>query len=83
MDKLNPDALAECGEYEEDKRPGVQSASRAMIFEYVIDTRALPAVSARPFSAWLDECWNDWNEDGWLTTGAVIIGALAHWRGGA
>jgi hypothetical protein len=80
MDKLNPDALAESGT-DLDERPEVQPVAEAMIRAYVIDASELPRYSAEPFAAWLYEMWNDFNEDGTLTNGEVIAGALADWRG--
>jgi hypothetical protein len=72
MDKLNPDAPA----------TDVAEGAEADIFDHVFrDTAALPEESARPFAAWLDECWNEWNEDEDKTVGEVIAGALAYWRG--
>ncbi len=82
MDKLNPDALAECG-YDLDDRPQVQAVTEMMICEYVIEAGELPRYSAAPFAAWLAEVWNDFNEDGDLTNRQVIAGALADWRGNA
>ena len=79
MDKLNPDALAECG-YDLDDRPEVQPVTEDMIRDYVTDNE-LPPYSARPFAAWLYETWNGFNEDGDQTNGQVIAGALADWRG--
>jgi len=78
MSKLNPDALAEL-----DGREAVQPVEAYMIKWYVIDVGELPEVSAGPFAAWIYENWNDWNEDGELTNGQVLAGALAHWRGQA
>lgn len=79
--KLNPKALAESGDSELDEREGVQEVTEEMIRDYVTDQEELPAVSARPFAAWLHQDWNDWNEDGALTNGEVISGALDYWRG--
>lgn len=81
MDRLNPAALAESGDSELDAREGVQMTTFGMIHEYVTSNGELPEESARPFAAWLDEAWNEWNEDGRLTNGEVIAGALAYWRG--
>lgn len=81
MNKLNPDALAECGDTELDGRTAVQPITEMMLFGYVMDTEELPEYSARPFAAWLYEMWNDFNEDGDRTNGEVIAGALADWRG--
>lgn len=81
MDKLNPDALAESGDVELDAREGVQSVTPAMICDHLRSTEELPPVSARHFAAWLDEEWNGFNEDGDLTNGQVLAGALAYWRG--
>jgi len=81
MDKLNPAAVAECGDVELDDREGVQPVTAQMIYEYVTRTPELPTYSARPFSEWLDQAWNDFNEGGDLTNGEVIAGALADWRG--
>lgn len=81
-DKINPDALAESGDVEQDARPGVQEVTEEMIFAYVTEElKALPECSARPFAAWLDEYWTTFNEDGTNTVGSVIRGALSHWRG--
>lgn len=81
MDKLNPDALAESGDVELDAREGVQPVTPTMIRDHLRSTEELPLVSARPFAAWLDAEWNGFNEDGDLTNGQVIAGALAFWRG--
>lgn len=83
MDKLNPAALAECGDDDLDDRPDVQSVTEEMIFEYIRERNALPPASALAFSAWLWEEWNNFVEDDWVTNGAVINGALIDWRGGA
>lgn len=80
MDKLNPNALAESGT-ELDERPEVQAVTEDMIREYVITSGELPDFSARPFATWLHSVWFDFNEDGELTNGKVITGALAQWRG--
>lgn len=81
MDKLNPDALAESGDVDLDAREGVQPVDAYMIEEYVTDQKELPVVSAHPFAGWLDENWNDFNEEGNKTNGEVIAGALADRRG--
>ena len=81
MGKLNPDALAECGDFELDAREAVQPVPAEMIYQYVTDTNELPEESARPFAVWLDNVWHDFNADGDLTNGKLIAGALAHWRG--
>lgn len=83
MEKLNPSALAECGDSELDEREGVQEVEEGMIREYVISSEALPPESAKPFAAYIHDVWNDYNEDGELTNGDVIAGALAYWRGQA
>lgn len=72
MNKLDPAAPAT------DVAEGAEEA----IFTYVFrDLNALPVHSARPFAAWLDETWNEFNEDEDQTVGEVIAGALAYWRG--
>jgi len=44
----------------------------------------LPDVSARPFAAWLDGSWNDYDDgEGKLTNEDVLKGALAFWTGRA
>lgn len=78
---LNPDALAESGDEELDDRDNVQPVTEMMIYEYAVGKGELPRESARPFAEWLHEVWFDWNEDGELTNGKVIAGALQHWRG--
>lgn len=83
MDKLNPDALAECGDVELDDREAVQPVTEMMIFVYVMNAEELPRYSAKPFAAWVWESWNDFNDDGTQTNGQVIVGALADWRGNA
>jgi hypothetical protein len=82
MEALNPDALATCGDNDLDTRRGVQDVTDLMITDYVVITGELPGESAGPFGAWLRQNWNDWNEDGELTNGAIITGALSFWRGG-
>lgn len=82
-DKINPDALAESGDFEHDERPEVQKVTEEMIFAYVAgELQELPDYSARPFAEWLDQNWNDFNEEGTETVGSVIRGALSDWRGG-
>lgn len=81
MGKLKPDALAESGDDELDARDGVQAVDAFDVKWHVIETGELPAESADPFATWLDQAWNDWNEDGTRTIGEVIAGALAFWRG--
>ncbi|MCX4554154.1 hypothetical protein OG576_35925 [Streptomyces sp. NBC_01500] len=82
MDKLNPNALAECGDSELDSRDGVQEVDATMIYNYVaFDRKELPVESALPFSNWLHDSWSDFNEEGARTNGAVISRALAFWRG--
>ena len=83
MDDLNPAALAECGDVDLDARNGVQEVNAEMICEYVISSGELPRESAEPFAAYVHEAWNEYNEDGELTNGQVIAGALAYWRGHA
>jgi hypothetical protein len=83
MDKLNPDALAECGDVELDDRESVQPVTEMMISDYIIASGALPRESAKPFASYVHERWNDYSEDGELTNGDVIAGALAFWRGEA
>lgn len=83
MDRLNPDALAECGDGELDARDDVQEVDADMIREYVISAGELPEESARPFAEYIEDRWYDYNEDGELTNGQVISGALAYWRGQA
>lgn len=78
---LHPNALAECGDSELDERPGVQPVTAHDIRDYVIDTDELPRFTAAVFANWLDENWNDFNEDGDLTNGQVIRGALSEWSG--
>ncbi|MFJ4682047.1 hypothetical protein [Streptomyces sp. NPDC088789] len=82
MQKLNPNALAGCGS-DLDERPEVQPVTAAMIRAYVTDQGELPPYSAQSFATWLHDAWNDFNEDGELTNGDVIAGALAAWRGNA
>ncbi|PZT70183.1 hypothetical protein DN402_31690 [Streptomyces sp. SW4] len=82
MGHLNPDALAQSGT-DLDERPTVQAVTEDMIYQYVIEKGSLPVQSARAFAAWLDEVWNDFNEDGKHTNRDVIDGALAAWRGNA
>lgn len=42
----------------------------------------LPSVSARPFAAWLDENWNEFDDgEDKLTNKDVLEGALGHWTG--
>lgn len=81
MDKLNPNALAESGDAELDERASVQPVTEMMIREYVISSEELPRESAKAFAMYIHEAWNDYNEDGELTNGQVIAGALAYWRG--
>ncbi len=80
MQELDPNALAECGDSELDERGEVQPVDEGMILSYVLKTRKLPEVSARPFARWLDSEWNEFN-DGTFTNGAIIDGALGFWRG--
>lgn len=81
MEKLDPAALATCGDDDLDTRERVQPVDAYMIEEYVTDAEELPAASAHPFAEWINAVWNDFNEDGDKTNGDVIAGALAHWRG--
>lgn len=81
MAKLDLDALAESGDVDLDAREGVQPVTADMIRECLRLSGELPPESARPFVVWLDENWNGFNEDGDLTNGQVIAGALAYWRG--
>jgi len=83
MDKLNPDALAECGDTDLDERPAVQAVTETMISEHAVHSGELPEYSARPFAAWLYEIWTEFNAVGDKTNGEVIAGALADWRGNA
>lgn len=78
---LNPKALAESGDERLDDRKGVQPVTPFMISKHVEDQGELPRESAEPFGIWLHQEWFDWNEDGNLTNGDVISGALQHWRG--
>ncbi|MFH9606915.1 hypothetical protein [Streptomyces sp. NPDC017448] len=80
--KLNPDALASCGDVELDERDGVQEVDHVMIREWVLSENELPPESARPFAEWLHFEWNSFNEDGDCTVRQVIEGGLVHWRGG-
>lgn len=82
MDKLNPNALAESGDADLDDRPGVQPVDAQMILDHIIAAEELPPYSARPFADWLHDAWFNFSEDGNLTNGDVIAGALADWRGG-
>lgn len=82
MAKLNPNAGAECGDYDLDQRDGVQAVDDRMIQDYVVGTGLLSGTSAARFSVWLDENWNDFNEDGDCTVGEVIDGALSDWLNG-
>lgn len=79
--KLDPKALAENGDVDMDDREAVQSVTKDMVRDYVVAQDELPPESAGPFAVWLNENWNNWNEDGDLTNGDVIEGALAFWRG--
>ena len=81
MNKLNPDALGECGDVERDEREAVQPVTGPMIYEHVVNSGELPKESAKPFAKWLNAVWNSFNENGELTNGKIIAGALAHWRG--
>lgn len=43
---------------------------------------ALPAVSAHPFASWLNEAWNDFDdESGAQSNEDVLKGALDFWTG--
>lgn len=87
--KLDPKALATCYEdtilssERKPVRPGVQvDVDEDMIYDYVVGIEALPPVSARPFAAYIDENWFNYNEEpGDLTNEKLIEGALAYWRG--
>lgn len=81
MDRKTLKALAEMESG--DDRPGVRPLSRNDIREWAEDEGGLPAVSARPFAAWLDENFYDFNEDGEATNEQVLKGARAHWVGEA
>jgi hypothetical protein len=80
MSDLDPQALAECGDIDRDTRPGVQHVTEEMIHKYVLERGELTGASAAAFARWLDEVWNDFNEDGQLTNGDIIDGALHDWR---
>jgi hypothetical protein len=42
----------------------------------------LPEVSASPFATWLDQVWDDYDDDsGTQTNGAILQGALSFWTG--
>jgi hypothetical protein len=46
------------------------------------DEGGLPDVSARPFAAWLDGSWNDFDDGfGTLTNEDILKGAVAFWTG--
>lgn len=77
---LDPNALAACGDAEEDARPGVQPVTWDMIYNHVVG-RELPEQSAKPFADYLDEEWNDYVDDPADTNGKVLAGALEFWRG--
>lgn len=79
--KLNPKALAGCGDTDLDSREGVQEVDAGMIREYVVSTNELPMESAEPFSEYIEQNWCDYNEEGELTNEQVISGALSYWRG--
>ncbi|WP_086559953.1 hypothetical protein [Streptomyces africanus] len=82
MNRATLKALAEMGPG--DDRPGVKAITRGDIREWAEGDGGLPAVSARPFAAWLDEeAFYDFNEDGDKTNEEVLKGARAHWVGGA
>lgn len=83
MKELDPNALAECGDDDLNARAGVQQVDADMIAKYVISSGELPRESALPFAEYIHQQWNDYNEDGELTNGQVIAGALAYWRGQA
>lgn len=82
MEKIRPDALAECGDPELDDREEVQPVTEMMILEYVRETKQLPMESARPFARWIQDEWYGFSEEGDVTVGDVISGALEHWCGG-
>lgn len=81
MDRTLLKALAEMEDG--DSRPGVKALTRYDIREWAEDDGGLPAVSARPFAAWLNEVFYDFNEGGELTNEQVLKGARAHWVGEA
>lgn len=80
-EKLNPDALAECGDEELDSRPGVQGPSEEVIREYILSENELPPESAYPFAEYVYKMWYAYNEDGDATVKEIIDGALQYWRG--
>lgn len=81
---MNQSLLKALAEMEDgDDRPGVKALARNDIREWAEDAGGLPAVSARPFAAWLNEVFYEWNEDGELTNEQVLKGARAHWVGEA
>lgn len=83
MNRATLKALAQS--YDNDESPGVKPLTRDDIREWAEDSAGggLPAVSARPFAAWLDEeAFYDFNGDGDKTNEQVLKGALFYWVGG-
>lgn len=81
---MNRTLLKALAEMEDgDDRPGVKALTLNDIREWAEDEGGLPAVSARPFAAWLNEVFYSFNEDGECTNEDVLKGARAHWVGEA
>lgn len=56
----------------------------AAILKWATGPGSLPLESVRPFSRWLDNAWNEFDDQtGTLTNEDVLKGALAHWTGRA
>lgn len=81
MPDIDLNALAECEDDELNERPEVQEVTQEMILSWAISEHELPPYSAKPFSHWIHDTWNEFNEDGDSTVGDVLRGGLADWRG--
>lgn len=58
--------------------------TRDRILDWALDPElgSLPSRSARMFSDWLDEVWDDWTEDPEQTVKDILEGAVTDWCGG-
>lgn len=56
--------------------------SKVIAWAEDVDHGGLPPESARGFTNWISNVWDDWTEEDGVTVASVLDGAVTDWCGG-